>query len=652
MLKLMRDSFQHLKWILIALVAIFVLFIFADWGGGMGGGASTNASQAFAARVNGETISLNDYSRALKNYEDMYRQMYGGQQFTPEMAEALGLPKQVLDSLIDQRLMFQEAERLNLNATPEEVRARLLEMPTFSQDGKFVGMELYTRYVTGPLGYPSAAAFEEALARDITLQKMQSAFENSIVISPKAAENEYRRMSESAKIRYVLFPAARSLGSVTVSDAEVQAYFAANPSKYQHGEQRQVRYLMADANLLKAQIKPTEEELRKRYDANREEYKSPDSARVQHILFKVDPGSAPAVDAAAKARADALVAQLRGGADFAAAARANSQDPSSAGSGGDMGFVDRGKTVESFEKAIFSVPMNTVEVVRSPEYGYHIIKVTQRREAGYRPFEEVRPELQARVTDEMAQDQARSEITRIATVLRERKPKSTQEFIANANARVSSNDTGWFQKSEPLPGLGQNPALTQWIFAAKQGEAGEVTGTQRGMIIPYVAAVRPPGVPELKEIRARVEEDARQAKAREAASRELQQAMAGSASIDALAQKLGIPAAEATVNRQQGQIAGINGNVPELIDASINGTLGKLGGPVTVNDGVVVFQVTEQKKVTPQEVEQNRSNYLDSLRQQQARSLRAVLVQRLRKEAKVELNEELLRPAAQQQAGL
>jgi peptidyl-prolyl cis-trans isomerase D len=652
MLKLMRDSFQHLKWILIALVAIFVLFIFADWGGGMGGGGSTTASQSYAARVNGETITLNDYSRALKNYEDMYRQMYGGQQFTPEMAQAMGLPKQVLDSLIDQRLMFQEAERLNLRATPEEVRARLLEMPNFSENGKFVGMELYTRYVTGPLGYNSAAAFEEALARDITLQKMQSAFENSIVISPKAAENEYRRMSESAKIRFVNFPSARGMAGVTVSDAEVQAYFAANKAKYQHSEQRQVRYLMADPNLLKAQIKPTEAELRKRYDANREEYKRPEAAHVMHILYKVDPGSAPDVDAAAKAKAEALLAQLRGGADFAAAARANSQDPSSAGNGGDMGFVDRGQTVDSFDQAIFTVPMNTIELVHSPEYGYHIIKITERREAGYRNFEEVRPELGARVADEMAQDQARSEITRIATILREKKPKNVQEFVANANARVSSNDTGWFQKNDPLPGFGQNPALTTWVFSAKQGDIGEVTGTQRGMIIPYLVGVRPPGAPELTEVRARVEEDARQAKARSAASAALQQAMAGATSIDVLGQKVGIAPAEASVNRQQGQVPGINGNVPELIEAAINGQIGKLSGPINVNDGVVVFQITEQKKVTPQEIEQNRSNYLDSLRTQQARSLRAVLVQRLRKEAKVEVNEELLRPTAPQQAGL
>src|SRR6185436_1075033 len=115
MLKLMRDSFKHLKWILLAVVAGFVFgFVFLDMG--LGGAIRGDAdSRNFAARVHGETISYNDYYRSLKNYEDMYKPMYG-QQFTPEMAAALRLPTQVMDTLIDQRLLTQEAERLNLDA--------------------------------------------------------------------------------------------------------------------------------------------------------------------------------------------------------------------------------------------------------------------------------------------------------------------------------------------------------------------------------------------------------------------------------------------------------------------------------------------------------------------------------------------------------
>src|ERR1043166_1680208 len=248
MLKLMRDSFQQLKWILIAIVAVFILFIFVDWGAGFSG---SRAAGTYAAVVNGETISIDEYGRALKNYEDMYRQMYG-QQWTPAMAEQMGLPRQVMEQLVDQRLLVQEARRLDLSATPEEVREKLLAIPTLNPDGKFIGMELYTRFVTGPLGYASPAAFEEDLAREITAKKIESAMESSIVVSPKAADAEYRRISESAKIRYVLYRADREAANVTVTPQEVETYYRNNQGKYAHAEQRQIRYLIADTNLIRS----------------------------------------------------------------------------------------------------------------------------------------------------------------------------------------------------------------------------------------------------------------------------------------------------------------------------------------------------------------------------------------------------------------
>ena len=170
------------------------------------------------------------------------------------MLDAMGLPKQVLDSLIDQRLLLQEAERLHLNATSEEVRRKILEIPVLNPDGKFVGNELYTRYVTGQMGYQTASEFEDELAREITLQKMESALASSVIVSPKMADAEFRRISENAKIRYVLYPASREVASVNVTPAEVDAFYKANQTKYSHGEQRDVKYLIADFNRLRSQL--------------------------------------------------------------------------------------------------------------------------------------------------------------------------------------------------------------------------------------------------------------------------------------------------------------------------------------------------------------------------------------------------------------
>jgi len=650
MLKMMRDNFQQLKWALLGVVAAFVIgFVYVDMGLG-GAGRVQEQDRAYAARVNGETITYREFDRALyytqKNYEQMYKQP-----LSTEMIQAMGLPRQVLDSLIDQRLLLQQAARLHLSATPEEVRQKILEIPTLNPDGKFVGNELYTRYITGTLGYQSPAEFEDELAREITLQKIESALLNSVVISPKAAEAEYRRVSENAKIRYVLYPTTRDLSTVSVTPAEVEQYYRANQAKYAHGEQRELKYLVADINRLRSQIVPSDAELQKRYEASKEDFKQPESAHILHILIKVDPNATPAEDAAAKAKAENLVKQLRAGADFGKLARENSGDPSSSSKGGDMGFVDRGMTVDPFDRAAFSIPLNTIsDPIRSKEFGYHIIKVLERRPAGYKSFEEVKPMLAAQVADQKAKDQARDEITKIAARIKQSKPKTPSEFSALANDKVSSNDTQWFGKSDPIAGIGNNSALATWAFSAKQGDIGEIIGTQRGPAIPYLSAIRPAGVPDLNEIRPRVESDARMEKSSEVARQALARALPA-ANIDEVARKTGLTALETTVTRQ-GYVSGFRGDVTPLIEAAMSAGIGEVKGPVVTPDGAVAFQVLEQHRVDSKSVDENRASYAEMLRQQESRNLRTVLLERLRKQSTVDINPIVTQQKPAQEAGL
>ena len=512
------------------------------------------------------------------------------------------------------------------------------------KDGKFVGMELYNRYVTGPLGYPSAAAFEDELAREIELQKIESALQSSVVVSPKAAEAEYKRMNENAKIRMVVLPAAQAAQTVSVTPAEVESYYRNNQSKYTHGEQRQIKYLLADYLKIRTTLTPTDEDLRKQYEANKDSFKQPAAAHVLHILVKVDPTANAQTDAAARAKALSIVQQLRAGADFATLARANSEDPSSSGNGGDMGWVEMGQTVAPFEKAIFTIPLNTVgDPIRTKEFGYHIVKVTERRAEQTQSFEQVRPQLTARAVNEMAKEAAKNEINRINSIIKNNKPKDAAAFSALANDKVTSNDSGWFAQTDPIEGIGAHQPLSQWVFSAKKGDVSSPIGTPRGIAIAYLSDVRPAGVSTLADVRQKVEEDLRQQKAREAAKTSLAQMMVGAANIDEVAAKVGMPAREVSVNRQSG-VQGLQGDASQLVDAAIGSPVGALKGPVTVAEGACAFQVLEQTKVSPDELRQKREAYMETLRTQQARTLRAALIQRLRKQARIEVNDEITRP--------
>lgn len=642
MLKLMRNSFQQLKWILVLVIAVFVLFIFVDWGAGGAGGASR--AESFAARVNGETIPLNEYGRTVGLLQRQYQQMYGDR-MTPEMMEALGLERQAIDALIDQKLLLQEADRLHLTATPEEVRKAILEIPSLSPDGKFVGAELYERYVTGRLGYPTAAAFEEELSRSLTLSKMNSAIASGILIPQTLAEEEFRRRTESAKIRYILNPVDET--GTTVSAAEVDAYYKSNSSRYQNPEQRRVKYLLASAASLQVQIQPSDSELRAMYDAAKESYKVPEMVRAQHILIRSAQGATPAEDQAAKAKADSVLAQIRAGADFGDMARKFSDDPGSKENGGDLGFFGPGQMVPEFERPAFSQQPGQVSEVAKSQFGYHIIKTLEKRPSSYRTFEDVREELRATATAEKAKAQARERLLQIKARLEQAKPKSEADVRSQADDVVSFNDSTWFGRNEPVPGLNRAPALNEWAFSAKVGDLGTVIDTESGPIMPYLVSERPAGVKPLAEIRAEVERDAKLAKARDKAKSELAAALAGAPTLDAAGAKLGLTPAETSV-QAQGFVSGLSGDIRPFVAEAMSAPLKQTRGPLVVDQGAVAFEVTEQVRFDKAAFEKEKPTLVEQIRRQEADAARTSLVAKLRKDADIVVNQELLKPASEQ----
>lgn len=637
MLKVMRDSFQHLKWILVLVIAVFILgFVLIDTG--LQGGAPTEAG--YAAKVNGETVPISEFNRSLFFANQQYQSMYG-QQMTPEMLASMGIPRRVMDSLIDETLLLQEARELGLAATDEEIRKEILEIPVLNPGGKFVGTELYQTYVRDRLGYPSAAAFERVLARGITLRKMENALQSAVVVTPQQAEEEFRRRNENVKIRYALYPAERALTTVSVTPAEVEAYYRANSSRYAHPQQKNVKYLLADLARIRAEINLTDAQLRERYQQNREQYRTGEAVQASHILIKTEENATPQQIEQARTKANALLQQIRGGADFATLARQNSGDPSSAANGGDLGFFESGQMVPEFEQTAFAQNVGEVSEPVKTQYGFHIIKTTAKRPSGHRSFEEVRSEIQPAMIDETAKAQARDRINRVLTQLRANQPKSEADLRALANEYVSFNDAGWFGKNDAIEGLGRMPQLNAWAFGAETGALGEVMETQRGFLVPYLVGSREAGISPLAEIRERVENDARLAKAREVAKGEIQKAMSGGADLTTVASNLGVTAVEATVSRE-GFVTGLTGALKPLVNQAFQSKVGQRGGPVVVDQGALAFEVTEKTEYDPAQFTAQKEFLIDQLRRRASSALRVSLLAKLRKDADVTVNSSLL----------
>jgi peptidyl-prolyl cis-trans isomerase C len=125
------------------------------------------------------------------------------------------------------------------------------------------------------------------------------------------------------------------------------------------------------------------------YQQNLERFKQGDTVHASHILIGVPQDAAPQQKVQAKAKAQAVLKQVRGGGDFAAIARAESQDPGSAPNGGDLGFFPKGQMTPAFETAAFATKPGAVSAVVETPFGFHIIKVHERRGPRTAPLAEV-----------------------------------------------------------------------------------------------------------------------------------------------------------------------------------------------------------------------------------------------------------------------
>jgi peptidyl-prolyl cis-trans isomerase D len=639
MLKLMRDSFQQLKWVLFLIIFVFIVLVFVDWGGAGRTSGSTTDLGAAAARVNGDTVSMAEYRRALYFAEQRFEQLYG-QKLTDDMRKTLRLEEQVLNDLVNQALLLQQAEEMNLAATEDEIRKAIFEIPVLNPDGKFVGSELYERYILG-MGYAAVADYEREVARDLTLAKIRSALANSIAIPAGEAEAEYRRQNESARIRYAYLSVDNLTEPVEVSPEEVSAFYGAHANRYSHPAQRRVKFLIADLAQVRAGMTFDDAELQAYYEQSKESYRTGESVRASHILIPLAPDADPQTVETARVRASTLVEEIRNGADFAERARQVSADPGSAAQGGDVGFFARGEMVPEFEEAAFGLSIGQVSEPVRTQYGFHILKVTEKRDAGYKPLDEVRSDVITKLTDRKVEEVARDSVAAARARVEKDKPSDDAGLraIADAFPNVALNDTQWFGRDGSIFGVGRSDELSSWAFAAKEGDISAVISTQRGPIVGWLAGSREAGVSELSEVRARVEADARREKAAKVAADRLAGAMPAD-SIDDLAGKFELTVEEATLTRG-GSVPNVPGDAEPLIDAALQGEVGAIAGPVAMDQGAVVLLIEDQQKFDPEVYAREKEQFIDTMRQREAARLVGSMLDKLRADSDVVLNVQL-----------
>src|SRR4029453_3074949 len=226
----------------------------------------------------------------------------------------------------------------------------------------------------------TAAQFEDNVRRSLAVDKLRSSLTDWLSVADKDLEAEYRRRNDKVKLAVVGFTADTFRPQVTATDAEVSTYFDAHKDDFKIPEKRKIKYLLIDLDQLRSKITIPAADVQQAYNTNIEQYSQPEQVRASNILPKTEGKD----DATGKAKGQNLLKKAKGGADFAELAKANSEDESNAKNGGDLDFFGRGRMVPEFDQVAFQMQPGQISDVVKTQYGYHTIKVTEKKAAATR----------------------------------------------------------------------------------------------------------------------------------------------------------------------------------------------------------------------------------------------------------------------------
>jgi peptidyl-prolyl cis-trans isomerase D len=325
------------------------------------------------AKVGRDKISIQEYGNAIENVRN--RMQAEGQKVDTAMLETPAFKQSVLDGLITRRLVNSEIQRANFRISDAQLSEHIVAMPEFQENGKF-SEDLYQK--TLDQNKLTATKFESSIRGDMVTQQAREGLARLVFVPKSVAEQTLQFAHQKRDVSTVDIKVASFVSQAKVTPEEVKAYYEAHKDKFKVPEQVKLEFLLLSANGLVPQVSGTvtEAEIKEFYDTNKDKFQGNEQRHASHILIAFGVGAKEADKAAAKAKAEDILAQLRKNPKkFEELATKFSQDPGSAAKAGDLGSFGRGAMVKPFEDAVFNMKVGQISDLVESEFGYHIIRL-------------------------------------------------------------------------------------------------------------------------------------------------------------------------------------------------------------------------------------------------------------------------------------
>ncbi len=601
--------------------------------GGIGSSFGIGAPPAgVVATIGDQQVTVTEVEREAKA---MIRQQFpkGGAQASMLMPYFAG---QAAEQLINEKALIAEAHRLGLRASDDELRDELQhgQLGTvLFPDGKFVGQEEYENFAQRyDMTVPQ---LEARVKEDVLVRKLRALVSSSAFVGDAEVRDEFERRNTKVKFEYAAITQADILKGLHPTEEELKAFYERNKANYNNSipEKRQFKDAVVASAKIAAATAVTDQDLQGYYDQHREEYREPEQVKVSHILIKTPlPASGGKEDekavADARAKAEDALKQVKAGGDFAKLAEKYSDDPGSAKSGGELGWIGHGRTVPEFEKAAFSLGKGqTSELVKS-SYGFHIIHVEDKQAAHLKTLAEVKSEIEQKVKQ---QKTARATEAAANALLSQARTEGFDK--ATAAKGQPAVTTEFFSRTDSLPGLGANPQFMDTVFNEADKAPPDVAQVPQGYVVFQLLAIKPPATPTFEEIHARVESEFEKERAGfllQQKTQELSDRAKAEHDLKKAAKDLGADVKTSDLVLPDGQVPDIG----SMSNASAIFALkpGEISAPITAGGNGVVAQLLDKQAPTDQEFAAKKDEIRQSLLEAKQNDLFGLFVTNLRKD--------------------
>lgn len=590
MFDFVRNNTKIMMGILFLLIIpSFVLF-------GLEGYSRFNDKGAVVAKVNGNKINQTDWDAAHKREVDRIRASMPN--MDAKLFDTAEAKYATLERLVRDQVISAAAQKLQLVASDTRLARELQQSPAIAAlrtaDGK-LDMERYKQLAASQGMTPEM--FEMQVRADLSNRQVIQGVQASAYATSAQTQTAMNAFMQRREVQILNFPAADYLGKITVSDADLQAYYDKNKDKYQSSESADIEYVVLDIESLRQSITLNEQDLKSYYEQNLQRLSSKEERRASHILITAAKDSPEAEKKIARAKAEELLKLVKAKpASFADVARKNSQDPGSAVKGGDLDFFGRSAMVKAFEDAAFSMKTADISDLVESEFGYHIIQLTDIKAAKAQSFESMRPSLEADLKKQQAQRKY-AELAETFSNTAYEQSDSLKPVADKLKLNIQKANQVARQPTQARSVL-SHPGLLQAIFSEaslqkqRNTEAIEVAPSTlvSARVVKHQAAATLP----LTEVKEFVKRALTQEKAAEMAKAQGEQrltALKASTGADNLPNAI-------VISREKTQR-----QLPKVVDAVLRADPNKLPSVSGVDLGVQGFAVLRVTKILPPEAE-------------------------------------------------